>query len=407
MTVREVPSATTREKVVIAGLLTASTDRELFEEDMHEMEQLCDTAGAEVVAIFRQQRERIATGTYLGYGKLNEIRGVMKSHGAATLIIDAPLAPGQIKTIEQIIQGKVIDRAQLILDIFSLHAKTAEARLQVELAQMRILYPRLTHAWSHFSQQVGGIGTRGPGEKQLEVDRRLIQNRITELKRKLTKIEKVRTIQRGGRGPVFKAVLVGYTNVGKSSLLNALCGSTVLVENKLFATLDTTTRRSYIPGSGSIVFSDTVGLLRNLPHHLVASFRSTLSEVSEAQLLLVVMDASSCWIDEQLKTVISVLADLGAADIPQLLVFNKIDLVNDPFTTKKLHLDFPDALFVSSFSTGDIVQIKTAVGERVRRHTTEAAEKSIIARTTRMYRGTLATPLPPHPAKPAPYPAEP
>ena len=189
-----------REKVVLAGLRTPEMDKELFEEDMQEMEQLCETAGATVVATLRQHRERVVTGTYLGWGKLKEIKSIMATNGASTLVIDTHLAPGQIKAIEQIVQGKVIDRGQLILDIFAMHARTAEARLQVELAQMRMLYPRLTHAWTHFSQQVGGIGTRGPGEKQLEVDRRLVQNKITDLKRKLAKIENGRTIQRGGRG---------------------------------------------------------------------------------------------------------------------------------------------------------------------------------------------------------------
>ncbi|MBN1577504.1 MAG: GTPase HflX, partial [Chitinispirillaceae bacterium] len=262
--------ANPREKVVLAGLITPDMDKLVFEEDMHEMEQLCATAGAAVVATFRQHRERVATGTYLGWGKLKEIKAAMASHGATTLVIDAHLAPGQIKTIENTVQGKVIDRGQLILDIFAMHARTAEARLQVELAQLRMLYPRLTHAWTHFSQQVGGIGTLGPGEKQLEVDRRLVQNKITDLKRKLAKIESGRTIQRGGRGSIFKAALVGYTNVGKSSLFNALCNSSALVEDKLFATLDTATRRAWIPGTGIIVVSDTVGLLRKLPHHLVA-----------------------------------------------------------------------------------------------------------------------------------------
>lgn len=373
------------EKVAIAGLLTPDVDRELFEEDMHEMEQLCRTAGAQVIGTFRQQRERVATGTYLGYGKLNEIKGIMKEHDASTLVIDATLAPGQIKAIEQIVQGKVIDRGQLILDIFAQHAKTAEARLQVELAQMRTLYPRLTHAWSHFSQQAGGIGTRGPGEKQLEIDRRLVQSKITDLKRKLSRIEKSRVIQRGGRDSMFKTVLVGYTNVGKSSLLNALCGSTVLVEDKLFATLDTATRRSFIPGVGNIVVSDTVGLLRKLPHHLVASFRSTLSEVQEAHLLLLVMDASSTWIDQQLSTVNQVLADLEATDIPRLMIFNKFDLVNDPFTKKKLSIDYPEALFVSSFNSGDIAELKKSIASSVANFTKLKSMDRIIANTTKQF----------------------
>jgi GTPase len=374
-----------REKAVIAGLLTPDMDRSLFEEDMNEMELLCDTAGAEVAGVFRQQRSCIATGTYLGVGKLREIKSAMRTSDATTLVIDAHLAPGQIKAVEKIVQGKVIDRGQLILDIFAMHARTAEARLQVELAQMRMLYPRLTHAWTHFSQQVGGIGTRGPGEKQLEVDRRLVQKRITDLKRKLSKIERGRVIQRGGRGALFQAALVGYTNVGKSSLLNALCGSSVLVENKLFATLDTSTRRSYIPGAGTIIISDTVGLLRKLPHHLIASFRSTLTEVSEANLLLVVMDASSCWNEQQMATVEEVLADLDAGGIPRLIVFNKADRIDDPFSRKKLMLQWPDALFTSVFDKDSIGALKTAIAESVREFTSARKKDDLILHTTSRY----------------------
>ena len=338
-----------------------------------------------MAAVFRQQRSRIATGTYLGMGKLREIKSAMHTCGATTLVIDAHLAPGQIKAVEQIVQGKVIDRGQLILDIFAMHARTAEARLQVELAQMRMLYPRLTHAWTHFSQQVGGIGTRGPGEKQLEVDRRLVQSRITELKRKLTKIERGRVVQRGGRGALFRAALVGYTNVGKSSLLNMLCGSSVLVEDKLFATLDTSTRRSYIPGAGTIIISDTVGLLRKLPHHLIASFRSTLTEVSEAHLLLVVMDASSSWTGQQMATVEEVLRDLSADTIPRLVVFNKTYLVDDPFVRKRLALQWPDALFVSSFDKKNVGTLKDAIAESVRVFTSERRKDDLIVSTTNRY----------------------
>jgi GTP-binding protein HflX len=254
-----------KEKVVLAGLLTSDNDERLFDEDMHEMQLLCSTAGASVAAKIIQKRDRPAASTFMGHGKLEEIRAIMHSNGATTLVIDCSLSPGQIRNIEKIVEGKVIDRGQLILDIFAQHARTNEARVQVELAQMRTLYPRLTHAWTHFSQQVGGIGTVGPGEKQLEVDRRLVQKKISDLEKKLDKIEKSRIVQRKNRQTSFRATLVGYTNVGKSSLLNGLCGSDVNVENKLFATLDTATRRLFIPGAGLIVISDTVGFLRKLP----------------------------------------------------------------------------------------------------------------------------------------------
>jgi GTP-binding protein HflX len=353
------------EKVVLAGLLTSDVQQELFDEDINEMQMLIETAGAEVIATITQKRDRPEASTYMGIGKIEEIKVLMKNAGAKALIIDAQLAPGQVRNIEKIIDAKVIDRGQLILDIFAAHARTNEARVQVELAQMKMLYPRLTHAWSHFSQQVGGIGTRGPGEKQLEVDRRLVKDKISDLNERLEKIEKDRDVQRRNRGKTFQVAIVGYTNVGKSSMLNSLCGSDVLVENKLFATLDTSTRKVFIPGSGEVVISDTVGFLRKLPHHLVASFKSTLSIIKEAQLLIVVLDASSHWADQQLKTVQEVLKDLGAETLPQIRVFNKIDLVEDPFIKKQLSNEYPDALFVSTFNKDDMNVLKTFIGKEI------------------------------------------
>jgi GTPase len=371
------------EKVIIAGLMTANEDPRLFEEDMQELKLLCGTAGAKILATFTQRRDSPVASTFIGSGKLEEIKAALVAGGAQTLVIDAQLSPGQVRNIEKIIEAKVIDRSQLILDIFAMHARTNEARIQVELAQMRTLYPRLTHAWTHFSQQVGGIGTRGPGEKQLEVDRRLVQNKISDLKRRLDKIEKHRIVQRQGREGVFKAALVGYTNVGKSSLLNALCGADVLVKNKLFATLDTSTRRAYIHGAGSIVISDTVGFLRKLPHHLVASFRSTLSVVNEADLLIVVMDASSEFTDQQLATVNNVLLELDAVTVPKLMVFNKIDLMDDPFTRKRLSIAHPDALFVSAFNKEDIARLKGAIGQAVLAVEKERRIEQMVQKRTR------------------------
>lgn len=355
----------TPEKVVLAGLLTSDIGQDVFNEDINEMQMLCETAGADVIATITQKRDRPAASTFMGYGKLEEIKGLMKNAGARTLVIDTQLAPGQVRNIEKIIDAKVIDRGQLILDIFAAHVRTNEAKIQVELAQMRTLYPRLTHAWTHFSQQVGGIGTRGPGEKQLEVDRRLVQKKISDLKERLEKIEKDRVTQRKNRSNVFQVAIVGYTNVGKSSLLNSLCGSDILVENKLFATLDTSTRKVYIPGAGQVVISDTVGFLRKLPHHLVASFKSTLSIIKEAQLLIVVLDASSYWADQQSKTVHDVLRELEADTLPQLTVFNKYDLVDDPFIRKKLSLEYPDAHFVSTFNKDDMARLKKIIGKEV------------------------------------------
>ncbi len=374
------------EKVVIAALQTSDENEALFEEDLAEMVMLCTTAGATVINTVIQRRDQPVASTFIGQGKLTEIKAYMHCNGCDTLILDAQLSPGQVRNIEKIINGKVIDRGQLILDIFAKHAKTNEARIQVELAQMRTLYPRLTHAWTHFSQQVGGIGTKGPGEKQLEIDRRLIQTKISDLKNRLEKIEQQRITQHGSRSDIFRAALVGYTNVGKSSLLNALSGSQVLVENKLFATLDTATRRTYLQGAGNIVISDTVGFLRKLPHHLVASFRSTLSVVADAQLLLVVMDASSEWTGQHLATIDSVLKDLNAESVEKLYVFNKFDLVKDPFVKKKLLLDYPYGIFVSAFEKNDMRLLKEKIAEKVISYRNEMTKKDIIYKQTKSYR---------------------
>jgi GTP-binding protein HflX len=371
------------ERVILAGLLTNTTDQELFDIDMKEMRMLCATAGASIIETMVQRRDAPVASTYMGPGKLAEIGALMKQHRCKTLIIDAQLSPGQVRNIEKIVEGKVIDRGQLILDIFAKHARTNEARIQVELAQMKTLYPRLTHAWTHFSQQVGGIGTKGPGEKQLEVDRRLIQKKISDLKDRLKKIEKSRATQRKSREGEFKVTLVGYTNVGKSCLLNGLSGADVLVQNRLFATLDTATRRTFIQGIGEIVISDTVGFLRKLPHDLVASFKGTLEVVSQADLLLIVMDAASPWSNLQLATVRDVLADLGAERVPQLLLFNKIDCVTDPVERKRLSVNYPDALFVSALSLPDMTMVKEHIAEIIRTYKKDAAAADIIAQKTR------------------------
>jgi GTP-binding protein HflX len=373
------------ERVVLAGLLRPGQDAVLFEEDLQEMVMLCTTARAEVMERIVQKRAKPIAGTYFGSGKLEEIAESISRHKCSTLVVDAELTPGQIRNIEECVKAKVIDRGQLILDIFALNASTNEARVQVELAQMRTLYPRLSHAWTHFSKQVGGIGTRGPGEKQLEVDRRLVQRKITELRRRLDDIEKSRRTRSLGRSELFKIALVGYTNVGKSSLLNRLCGSDVMVENKLFATLDTATRRTWLPGSGSVVISDTVGFLRKLPHHLVASFRSTLEVVLETDLLVVVMDASSEWYAQQLTTVNEVLDQLGAGAIQRLLVFNKADLVQDPFVRKQLEVNYPGVLFVSAQTAEGIDPLREVIAAAVVEHEKNRTMQSIIEQKTRSY----------------------
>ncbi|MDD5676161.1 MAG: GTPase HflX [Chitinivibrionales bacterium] len=368
------------EKVILAGLCTADTDETLFELDMREMRMLCRTGRAQVLETVVQKRPKPDAGTYLGEGKLAAIAQRLKELGGSTLVIDAQLSPGQVRNIEKIVEAKVIDRSQLILDIFARHARTNEARIQVELAQLRTLYPRLTHAWSHFSQQVGGIGTTGPGEKQLEIDRRLIKKKITDLTERPERIDRQRQTQRASRRDEIKITLVGYTNVGKSSLLNALSGSDIYVADKLFATLDTATRRCFLPEVGSVVISDTVGFLRKLPHQLVASFKSTLQVVHEADLLLLVLDAASGANTEQYATVNEVLAELEAQDIPRLVLINKSDLLTDPFARKELQLAFPEGRFTSAFDAADMERLKRHIANAVTTVRAQRAEAAAQAR---------------------------
>ncbi|MGM0461009.1 MAG: GTPase HflX [Fibrobacterota bacterium] len=354
------------EKVILAALyIPGKMNEDLFGEDLEEMKTLTNTAGAEVQDTFIQKRGKPHYSTWFGTGKLEEIARRMKETHSGCLIVDAELKPSQIQNIERIIAAKVIDRSQLILDIFALHAQTNEAKIQVELAQLNLMYPRLTKMWSHLSRQSGGIGTRGPGETQLETDKRLVQKKIARLKKRLDKIKKSRAVQRQGRKPLFRASLVGYTNVGKSTLLNALCNSEVLVRDELFATLDTASKKAFIPDVGEIVLSDTVGFLRKLPHHLVASFRSTLEVCQEADLLLIVMDASSQWIHQQLDTVRDVLQDLDAGQRAAKIIFNKTDRVSDPLVLKQIENEFPQAGFVSALDKASVQRLKQELGKTI------------------------------------------
>ena len=368
---------TKAETVVLAGLHIAKTPKIIFEEDLAEMLMLCETAGANVVETFVQKTQKPVAATYFGSGKLEEIKCFMDENDCDTLVIDAELRPSQIQNIEKIVGKKIIDRSQLILDIFSLHAKTAEAKIQVELAQLETLYPRLTKMWAHLSRMHAGVGTRGPGETQLESDRRIVQKKISVLKERLAKIEKVRETQSKSRKETFLCSLVGYTNVGKSTLLNAICGSDVLVENKLFATLDTSTRKTRIDGAGDIIMSDTVGFLRKLPHHLVASFRSTLETLVEADLLLVVMDASTQWYRQQLEVVREVIADLGAKDKPVMLIFNKEDLVNNPLDKIEIENEYPNAVFACARNKASVDELKIRIGEAI-----EAVRRTVLSEET-------------------------
>jgi GTPase len=328
------------------------TRSEVMDEHLDELEQLVDTAGAVVVGKVVQQIDRPNPATYLGKGKIEELGQRISDSHATLIIFDDELTPAQGKNIEDATGQRVMDRAELILDIFATRARSSEARMQVELAQLQYMLPRLTRMWSHLEKFRGGIGVRGPGETQLETDRRLIHNRIRILRQRLADVQKSREVQRTSRKSEFRVSLVGYTNAGKSSVLRGLSGSNaVFVEDRLFATLDPLTREVQLAENCSILLTDTVGFIRKLPHHLVASFRATLEEVREADLLLHVIDASHPRWEEQLTVVDNVLGELGVADKPVLHVCNKIDRLSQdellPLESRITNL-IPDSVFVSS-----------------------------------------------------------
>ena len=313
------------EKAVLVGVITQDQNEKQVEEYLDELAFLAETAGAETVKLFTQKLSNPHPKTFVGTGKLEEIIEYVKNNEVGMIIFDDELTPSQTRNIENSFkETKVLDRSKLILDIFAKRARTAAAKTQVELAQYEYLLPRLTRMWTHLSRQKGGIGMRGPGETEIETDRRIIRDKIALLKSKLQKIDKQKETQRKGRQQMIRAALVGYTNVGKSTLMNLLSKSDVFAENKLFATLDTTVRKIVV-GNLPFLLSDTVGFIRKLPHHLVDSFKSTLDEVREADILLHVVDISHPNFEEQIQTVNETLQDLGAKDKPTLMIFNKID----------------------------------------------------------------------------------
>ncbi|MGQ9561585.1 MAG: GTPase HflX [Candidatus Oleimicrobiaceae bacterium] len=316
---------TRRERAIIVGLATRSTLRWTTEEFLEELALLADTAGAEVVGRVLQERSDVDPAYFIGRGKVNELRGMVKELHANLILFDDDLSPAQVRNLEKSCNARVVDRSGLILDIFARRARTREAKTQVELAQLEYLLPRLTRQWTHLSRQEGGIGLRGPGETQLEVDRRQIRRRIAFLRQELQRIHRQRAVRRKHREDLFQVALVGYTNVGKSTILNALTRAEVLVENRLFATLDPTVRIMASDGPRTVVLIDTVGFIRKLPHHLVASFMSTLQESMAADLLVHVVDVSHPQFAEQMETVREVLRSLNALDRPILTVFNKVD----------------------------------------------------------------------------------
>ena len=319
-----IETAPNTEKAVLVGLISGSQDEKQAKEYLDELEFLTDTAGAVVLKKFTQKLDVPNTATFVGSGKLEEIGNYVKMMEADTVIFDDELTPTQLRNIERILECKVLDRTNLILDIFAKRAKTAHAKTQVELAQYQYLLPRLTRMWTHLERQQGGIGTRGPGETQIETDRRIILDKIALLKEKLKKIDTQKSIQRKNRGKMVRVALVGYTNVGKSTIMNMVAKSEVFAENKLFATLDTTVRKVVI-GNLPFLLADTVGFIRKLPHGLVESFKSTLDEVREADVLLHIVDISHSGFEEQIETVNSTLLEIKAGDKPTIFVFNKID----------------------------------------------------------------------------------
>lgn len=362
-----------KERVALVGLYGPETTRFQAEEYLDELALLADTAGAFTVEKILQNKTHPDPSTYIGKGKLNELKRIMGDQHIDAVIFDDDLSPTQLRNIEKATDGKVLDRSALILDIFAARAKTSAAKTQVELAQLEYLLPRLTRYWTHLSRQKGGIGTKGPGETQIETDRRLVGRRISVLKDKLEKLSKQRTTQRKGREDMTRISLVGYTNAGKSTLMNALTETGVFAEDRLFATLDSTVRRHEMENH-SVLLSDTVGFIRKLPHNLVESFKSTLDEVREADILLHVVDASSKMAHEYIEVVEETLEEIEATNKRTILVFNKVDKM-DVHQVSDMKREYPNAVFVSAEQRIGLKQLEESIEEMIEldysRHTME------------------------------------
>jgi GTP-binding protein HflX len=336
------------ERAILVGVVTGHVGRARTEEYLTELALLADSAGAEVVHTVVQERQNIDAAHFVGKGKAEEIARLVEDDAIDLVIFDDDLSAVQNRNLARVIKCKILDRSALILDIFASRAKTREAKTQVELAQLQYMLPRLTRQWTHLSKQYGGIGTKGPGETQIETDRRAIRTRISRLRTKLEDIDRERTVQRKGREHFVRVALVGYTNAGKSTLLNWFSDAGVLVEDRLFATLDSTVRHVALSPVHRILLSDTVGFIRKLPHHLVASFKSTLDEVREADILLHVVDISHPLFEEHVTVVNEILGELGAAGKPTVIVFNKIDRLTQRTVITYLTANYPTAVFVSA-----------------------------------------------------------
>lgn len=367
------------ERAVLVGIVTPGQTEEQEKEYHEELEFLVDTAGGETIKTFMQKMQKPDRATFVGTGKLEEIAAFVRSEEADMVVFDDELTPSQMRNIEKELQVKVLDRSNLILDIFARRAQTAQAKAQVELAQLQYMLPRLTRLWTHLERQKGGIGMRGPGESQIETDRRIILNKISLLKEKLKQIDRQNEIQRKNRIQLVRVALVGYTNVGKSTIMNMLSKSDVFAENKLFATLDTTVRKVVIENL-PFLLSDTVGFIRKLPHHLVECFKSTLDEVREADILVHVIDISHPNFEEHRRTVNETLKELGVIDKEIITVFNKIDAYHPPdseqeegrrltigeFRKSWMAADNKPAIFISALHRENIEELRKLLYERVK-----------------------------------------
>lgn len=384
------PTDISYEKAVLIGLITQYQDEEKSNEYLDELEFLAYTAGGEVLKRFTQKMDVPNPKTFIGTGKLEEVKNFVDAHEVGVAIFDDELSPAQQKNIERILQCKILDRTNLILDIFAQRAQTSYARTQVELAQYQYLLPRLAGMWTHLERQRGGIGMRGPGETEIETDRRIVRDRIALLKDKLKKIDRQMEVQRGNRGSLVRVALIGYTNVGKSTLMNVISKSDVFAEDKLFATLDTTVRKVVI-GNLPFLLTDTVGFIRKLPTQLVESFKSTLDEVREADLLLHVVDISHPSFEHHIDSVDKILEEIGSADKPTIMVFNKIDayeaeeIEDDDLMTEKTKAHYTleewkqtwmskvngDAIFISALNKENFSEFRKLVYDKVKEiHTT-------------------------------------
>jgi len=354
----------TKEKAIAIAIGKKGADRETAFEHLNELEFLAETAGAEIIEKIYQELAAPNRSTVIGTGKLEEIKLIIEEKAITLIIFDDDISPMQLRNLEKAFQIKVVDRSGLILDIFAKHARSQEAKVQVELAQSQYLLPRLTKMWTHLSKQYGGIRTKGPGETQIETDRRMLKIKIQKLKEKLEDISVQREQQRKGRKEFTQFALVGYTNAGKSTLMNAITDADVYVEDKLFATLDTTVRSFNLPGGAKTLISDTVGFIRKLPVNLIASFRSTLAEASEADILIHVVDVSHNFFREHIRVVNETLESLKIAEKPIILVLNKVDLIEDANDLRAIESEYPQAVFTSASRNINIQKLMSVMQEK-------------------------------------------